>query len=86
MSPSKLTAALAIFDAIHPETQHKCLNDYWDLFFPYFLPAPCDHENDWAEWVDNRFEQLYRAATQWLIIDLLARVEHLESPDGGDAL
>jgi hypothetical protein len=54
---------------------------YWNLFIPYLLPAPSDHENDVAEWVEDRFEVLYRHATQWVITDLMARIEALENPN-----
>jgi hypothetical protein len=54
---------------------------HWDLFVGYFMPAPSDHENDVAEWVDDRFNTLYRHATQWVITDLMARIEALENPN-----
>lgn len=77
---------MAIFDAVVHETKHKCLTAYWDMFVDDALLSAAPHETDWAEWVDNRFEALHKRATQWLIVDLMARVEVLESPNGESPL
>lgn len=76
----KRAAALSICDSYRTYEKEHCLSAYWNDFIPYMLPPPCDHENDRVEWVEDRFEVLYKAATQWIILDLMARIETLENP------
>ncbi len=84
MNPTKHTAALEVFAAQSIPDKERALFAHWNTFLDYMLPQPSDHENDRVEWVDNRFEVLYRAASQWLILDLMARVEALETPGATD--
>jgi hypothetical protein len=88
-SKTRRAAARTIMDANLCEGHEACVIAkraalaHWNVFVPHALSPLHASENE-VEYIEHRFAVLYRYAAQWVIEDLSARIEALESPNGSD--